>query len=55
MSGARRPDATIHYPRNEVAAAHGASAEESTDDSRKAYAAWSGERTETAMPRPPTS
>jgi uncharacterized cupin superfamily protein len=54
MVGARRPDATIHYPRNEAAAAHGASAEESTDDSREAYGAWSGEFTETTMPGPPT-
>jgi hypothetical protein len=52
--GARRPDAMIHYRRNEAAAAHGASAEESTDDSREAYGAWSGEFTETTMPWPPT-
>jgi hypothetical protein len=54
MVGARRPDAMIHYRRNEAAAAHGASAEESTDDSREAYGAWSGEFTETTMPWPPT-
>ena len=54
MVGARRPDATIHYPRSDAAAAHGASAEESTDDSGKAYAAWSGEFRGTTMPWPPT-
>lgn len=54
MVGARRPDATIHYPRNEAAAAYGASAGESTDDSARAYAAWSREFTKTTMPWPPT-
>ena len=54
MVGARGPDATIHYPRNEAAAAYGASAEQSTDDPGEAYAAWSSEFTETTMPWPPT-
>jgi uncharacterized cupin superfamily protein len=53
MVGARRPDATITYPRNEVAATHGASAEQATDDPREAYAAWSGEFTEAKLPWPP--
>ncbi len=54
MVGARGPDATIHYPRNDAAAAYGASAERSTDDPGQAYAAWSSEFTETTMPWPPT-
>jgi uncharacterized cupin superfamily protein len=55
MVGARRPDATITYPRNEVAAAHGASAERTTDKSREAYAAWSREFTEAKLPWPPAA
>jgi uncharacterized cupin superfamily protein len=54
MVGARGQDATIHYPRNEAAAAHGASAEKSTDASGEAYASWSGEFTRGEMPWPPT-
>ena len=54
MVGARGPDATIHYPRNEAAAAYGASAEESTDEPRRAYVAWSEDFSETTMPWPPT-
>jgi uncharacterized cupin superfamily protein len=38
MVGARAPDATIHYPRSELAAKYGASAKESTDEPREAYA-----------------
>jgi uncharacterized cupin superfamily protein len=53
MVGARKPNATIHYPVNEKAAAHGASASESTDDSKKAYAAWTSEFKETKLPLPP--
>ncbi len=53
MVGARRPGQTIHYPRNEAAAAHGASAEEPTDDPRQAYSAWGGGFTEATMPWPP--
>lgn len=55
MVGAPRPDATIHYPRNEAAAEYGASAERSTDDPGEAYAAWSSEFTEATMPWPPTA
>jgi uncharacterized cupin superfamily protein len=55
MVGARHPDATIHYPRNETAAAHGASAAESTNDSGEAYAVWGGEFTEGTLPWPPVN
>jgi uncharacterized cupin superfamily protein len=54
MVGARRPGKTIHYPRNEVAAAHGASVEDPTDDPRQAYAGRGGGFTEATMPWPPT-
>ena len=40
MVGTRREDATVHYPVNELSARHRASAPESTDDSRQAYADW---------------
>ncbi len=54
MVGARGPDATIHHPRNEGAAAYGASAETPTDDSGEVYAAWDGDFAQTMMPWPPT-
>ena len=38
MVGARREDATVHYPVSEVAARHDASASSPTDSSREAYA-----------------
>jgi uncharacterized cupin superfamily protein len=53
MVGARGPDATIHYPVNEKAAAHGASVSEPTDDARTAYADWPDEFEETKLPWPP--
>lgn len=53
MVGARRPDATIHYPVNEKAAEHGASVTEPTDDARAAYADWPSESEETKLPWPP--
>ena len=37
MVGTRRDDATIHYPVDELAARHGASVTEPTDDPREAY------------------
>jgi uncharacterized cupin superfamily protein len=53
MVGARRPDATIHYPTNESAARQGASAPEPTDDARRAYADWPSESRATKLPWPP--
>lgn len=38
MAGARREDATIVYPRSELALRHGAGAERETDSPREAYA-----------------
>lgn len=40
MLGARRPDATVHYPVSPLAAAHGGSVATATDLPREAYAAW---------------
>jgi uncharacterized cupin superfamily protein len=42
MVGTRSEDATVHYPVNELAARHRASAQEPTDDSARAYADWPG-------------
>jgi hypothetical protein len=53
MLGARRPDATIHYPATENAAKHGASVSEPTNDARRAYADWPSEFEETKLPWPP--
>lgn len=53
MVGARGPDATAHYPVNETAAKYGASARESTDDSRAAYADWPNEPKPAKLPWPP--
>jgi uncharacterized cupin superfamily protein len=55
MVGARSPEATIHYPRNETAAEDGASAEKATDNSRAAYAARGREFTEATLPWSPTA
>ena len=41
MVGARRDDATIHYPVDELAARYGASVSAPTDDAKTAYADWS--------------
>ena len=51
MVGARRPDDTIHYPVDAVAARHGASARADTDDPDVAYAHWG--RESTTVPAPP--
>jgi uncharacterized cupin superfamily protein len=53
MVGARKPDSKTHYPVNEKAARHGASAPEATDDSREAYADWTSESKTTKLPWPP--
>jgi uncharacterized cupin superfamily protein len=53
MVGARKPDATTHYPVSDLAAKHGASAPEPTDDSRIAYSDWTTESEETTLPWPP--
>jgi uncharacterized cupin superfamily protein len=53
MVGARRPDATIHYPVNELAARYGASAAEPTSVPAEAYADWSSQLTPTRLPWPP--
>jgi uncharacterized cupin superfamily protein len=53
MVGARRPDATIEYPVDEVAARHGASVSRATSDPAEAYADWSGELTPTRLSWPP--
>lgn len=42
MVGARRPDATIHYPVSEVAARYGASVARPTSSPSEAYADWGG-------------
>jgi uncharacterized cupin superfamily protein len=54
MVGARKRDATVHYPVNEKAAEHGASVTEPTNDSQAAYAAWPSESETTKLPWPPT-
>jgi uncharacterized cupin superfamily protein len=54
MVGARKPGAKSHYPVNELAAKHGASSPEPTDDSRMAYSDWPEESEETKLPWPPT-
>jgi uncharacterized cupin superfamily protein len=54
MVGARNADGNIHYPVNEKAAKHGASAAEPTNDSRTAYAAWPSESETTKLPWPPS-
>ena len=53
MVGARNKGAAVHYPVNETAAEHGASAAEPTNDSRAAYAAWPSESETTKLPWPP--
>jgi uncharacterized cupin superfamily protein len=53
MVGARKSEATIHYPVNEKAAEHGASVTEPTNDSRAAYAACPTEAETTKLPWPP--
>jgi uncharacterized cupin superfamily protein len=53
MVGARKPDAKTHYPVNEKAARHGASAPEPTHDSRTAYSDWPEESESTKLPWPP--
>ena len=53
MVGARRPDATVHYPVNELAARYGASTAEPTSKPEEAYADWSSELTPARLPWPP--
>jgi uncharacterized cupin superfamily protein len=54
MVGARKPDATTHFPVNDKAAKHGASVSEPTSDARTAYAGWPSEPERTKLPWPPT-
>lgn len=53
MVGARGPEATIHYPVNEVAARYGASVTEPTSVPAEAYADWGMEFTPAKIPWPP--
>lgn len=54
MVGGRAPEGEgLHYPANEVAAAHGASVAQDTSSPREAYAAWGRESTPGRMPWPP--
>jgi uncharacterized cupin superfamily protein len=53
MVGARGPGEGAHYPVNETAAKYGASARESTDDPRVAYADWANEAEPARLPWPP--
>ena len=54
MVGARRPDATIHYPVSEAAARHGLSVPTPSDSARDAYpsAGWRRESRPVPMPWP---
>jgi uncharacterized cupin superfamily protein len=52
MVGARSPDHTIHYPRNELAARYGASTPQDTDSSKEAYADLAGTITRVPAPWP---
>ena len=54
MVGARKPDASVHYPVSDVAAGHGLSTPVASDVPREAYgnAGWSRESTPTPMPWP---
>ena len=54
MVGARKPDRTVDYPVNELAARHGASTAEPTNDSRVAYSDWTTPSEATKLPWPPT-
>jgi uncharacterized cupin superfamily protein len=55
MVGARRPDKTLDYLPNEVAARYGASVAKRTSDRREAYADWGGPQAlrPTRVPWPP--
>ncbi len=53
MVGARRPDKTLHYLVNEVAARYGASAGSPTSNPVEAYAEWSAEFTRSRLEWPP--
>jgi len=52
MIGARSEDATIRYPVSELAARHGASARQETDNPREAYADWPGDFAPARVPWP---
>jgi len=53
MVGARSPDATVHYPVNELAARHGASVAQPTSVPAEAYADWGADFTPTRLTWPP--
>jgi uncharacterized cupin superfamily protein len=55
MIGARPEVETIRYPVSEVAAKHGASVAEETDQPDKAYADWPGDYEPARLPWPPGS
>jgi uncharacterized cupin superfamily protein len=55
MVGARGPDATVHYPVNELAAKYGASVKEATSDPNQAYADWDSNYQPTKLPWPPAA
>ena len=55
MIGARSPDATIHYPVDEVAARYGASASHDTDSPDEAYADQTGVTRPAKSPWPPAA
>ena len=52
MVGARKPDATIHYPVSEAAARHGLSAPVERDNARQAYAEAGWPRDSEPVPMP---
>jgi hypothetical protein len=52
MIGSRPEVETLLYPVSEVAARHGASAAEETDDGDQAYADWPGEYQPVRLPWP---
>jgi uncharacterized cupin superfamily protein len=55
MIGARPEVETLHYPVSEVAAKHGASVAEATEDPDTAYADWPGDYEPLRLPWPPGS
>ena len=54
MVGARRPDATVHYPVSPAAARHGLATPVASDEARDAYgyAGWNRDSVPTRMPWP---
>jgi hypothetical protein len=53
MVGARRPDDSVHYPVNDLAARYGASVAEPTSDAAEAYAGWEDTFQRTKLDWPP--